>query len=228
MTDAKVINDLHYNGKTANERLAADGLLDPFKAAAQAKDVKRMIAILEQVAITKTWATRLATIILERPNQLPIRLNLNDPRNAGVIRHFEHRNELKFPTCMRAVESPRDPYLHLGSHPDIVEHVWDKMAPLLQQDCRCIVYGTPALVAPRSGIMLAQAYGTQYVLRVPRQSIAGALQRGAKTKMTWAGGQVTDITQEYGDDWIFGCWLTQEPAWLLAAYNAAEDMPPAT
>jgi hypothetical protein len=197
MTEAKVINDLHYNGKTVNERLAADGLLDSFKAAGQAKDARRTIAILEQVAIIKTWATRLATIILEGPNQLPIHLNLNDPRNAGVIRHLEHRNELKFPPCMRAVESPRDPYLHLGSHPDIVEHVWDKMVPLLQQDCRCIVYGTPALVAPRSGIMLAQAFGTQYA------SSSAAIDRRGVAK--WRQDE-DDVGRRAGDRYNTRAW----------------------
>jgi len=49
-----------------------------------------------------------------------------------------------------------------------------------------------------------------------------ALAGGAQTSVTWAGGQVTDLRREYGDDWLFGGWLDQEPAWLLEVYNLAE------
>src|SRR5262249_47004997 len=97
----KVINDLHYNGTTVNERLAVDGLIDQFRAAVQAKDGSQMIGLLEQVAITKPWATQLATMILEGPSQPKIDFNVNDLRNAGVVLHFERRNELSFPPCIR-------------------------------------------------------------------------------------------------------------------------------
>lgn len=224
MAAAKVINDLHYNGKTVKERLAVDGLLDQFIAAEQANDNARMTDLLERVAISRAWATNLVTRILEGPDQSPIHINLDDPRNTGVIRHFERRNELKFPPSMRPFECPRDPYMHLGSHPDIVERLWEGLAAILPQDCRCIVFGTPALVAPKTGIVLAQAYGTQYVLRIPHKSMNEALQAGAKTNMTWAGGHTTDLPHEYGSDWVFGCWSEQEPAWLLAVYDAAEDI----
>ena len=50
-----------------------------------------------------------------------------------------------------------------------------------------------------------------------------AVQSGATTKMTWGPNHVTDLTQEYGDDWIFGKWLKQEPDWLLAVYRAADE-----
>ncbi len=215
----KVISDLHYNGKTVNERLAAEGLLDQFTAAVEANDAAQMVGLLEEAAITKTWAARLATMILNGPPQPPIHLSLDDPRNAGV---HHARNELKFPPCIRPVESPRDPYMNLGSHPDIVEHLWDQLGPVLTHDCRCIVFGTPGLVAPRSGILLAKAFGTQFILRIPREVMGEALRAGAKTKMTWGPNHVTDLVQEYGDDWIFGHWSKQEPEWLLAVCKAAE------
>jgi hypothetical protein len=218
----EAINDLHYNGKTVHDRLAGDGLLDQFTAARQAGDGERMTDLLEQVAITKTWGKRLATMMLEESRRLPIRFNLEDCRNAGAIRHFEHRNELKFPPCMQITESPRDPYINLGTHPDIVEHLWSDLGSIVPEDCRCIVFGSPALIAPRSGILLAQAFGTRYVLRIPRESMHEAIECGAQTIVTWTGGQTTDLKQEYGNDWIFGCWLEREPTWLLANYNSAE------
>ena len=38
--------------------------------------------------------------------------------------------------------------------------------------------------------------------------------------MTWHKERHTDLKQEYGDDWIFGKCLKQEPDWLLAVYNS--------
>lgn len=52
MAPPKLINDLHYNGKTVHERLALDGLLDQFSAAVQAKDSSQMVELLERVATT--------------------------------------------------------------------------------------------------------------------------------------------------------------------------------
>ncbi|MGA2033266.1 MAG: hypothetical protein ABSG68_13490, partial [Thermoguttaceae bacterium] len=178
----KVISDLHYNGKTVNDRLAAEGLLDQFTAAIQARESARMIELLQEAAITKTWATRLTAMILDGPAQPPIHLRMEDGRNAG-LRHTP--NSHKFPPCIRPVESPRDPYWNLGSHPEAVERVWDQLGSTLPEDCRCIVYGTPGLVAPRSGILIAKAFGTAYVLRVPRGIVAEATQAGCETKKTW-------------------------------------------
>lgn len=215
----KVIADLHYNGKTVNERLAAEGLLDQFTAAVQVKDTTQMVELLQQVAITKTWATRLTTMILDGPPQPPIHLSLDDPRNTG-LRHV--RKERQYPPCIRPVECPRDPYMYLGSHPDVVDHVWDRLGHVLPHNCRCIAFGTPGLVAPRSGILLAKAFGTQFILRIPREAVDEAVRAGAKTKMTWGRDHATDLKQEYGDDWIFGGWLKQEPDWLLAVYKSVE------
>ena len=214
-----VMSDLHYNGKTVNERLAHEGLLNQFAAAVEANDATQIVGLLAQAAITKTWAASLAAMILDRPPQPPIHLSLDDPRNAGV---HHARNDLKFPPCIRPVECPRDPYMHLGSHPDIVERVWNQLGAILPHDCRCIVFGTPGLVAPRSEILLAKAFGTQFILRIPLTAVDEALRAGAKTKMTWGPNHVTDLAQEYGDDWIFGQWSKQEPDWLLAVYNSVE------
>jgi hypothetical protein len=217
----KVISDRHYNGKTVSERLASEGLLDQFHAAVQAQDAAQVVELLEQVAITNSWAKRLANMMLEGARQEPIQLKLEDPRNVG-LRHVP--NERKYPPCIRPVESPRDPYWYLGSHPESVERVWDQLGSALPQDCRCIVFGTPGLVAPKSGILLAKAFGTAYILRLPdKTSVAEALQAGARIEMTWSHGPTTNLQEEYGTDWVFGRWLKQEPRWLSTVYQAVEQ-----
>ena len=149
-----------------------------------------------------------------------IHFNLEDPRNAGTLLL---QNERNYPPCISLIDSPLDPYMHLGSHPEIVERLWDQIGPTLPLDCRCIVFGTPALVAPKSGILLAMGYGTQYIVRLPEKAIAEAIQAGAKTVMKWSSKHITDIQRDYGRDWIFGHWLNKELEWCLAVYKSVED-----
>jgi hypothetical protein len=116
-------------------------------------------------------------------------------------------------------ESTRDPYMSLGSHPDVVERIWKEIGAELDTDCRLIVCGTPALVQPATGIILAFALRTQYCLHLPIPLIQKALAAGAPTTTKWAGGRVTDATREFGEGWIFGKWLKDEIGWCREAYQ---------
>lgn len=151
-----------------------------------------------------------------------IHLDEQNPLNAGAVRYLRPRNEKNLPPCA-APDSFPDPYMNLGSHPDIVGRLWDELAKSLPQDCRCILYGTPALVAPRSGIVLAVAIGTQYGLRLPDGAVAEAINAGARTETQWTGGGSMNVQREFGSDWVFGRWLKQEPDWLVAVYEAVEE-----
>jgi hypothetical protein len=220
MGTRKVINDLHYNGKTVNERLACDGLFDQFTAAVDAHDAARMIELLQQVSITRPRAEQLVAMLLEKPQPAPIHLTVDDPRNRGL----KHKsNELRFPPLMLPGECPRDPYMNMGCHPETVERVWDQLGSVLPANCRSIVFGTPGLVAPRSGILLASAFGTAYILRLCRETMEDATRGGASTQRTWSRNHRTDLAQQYGDDWIFGGYLKHEPDWLLAVYRSIEE-----
>ena len=152
-------------------------------------------------------------------DQFEIHLNEQDPRNVGVIQYQQGRNFHKLPACA-APDSYPDPYMELGSHPEIVERVWDQLGGALPVNCRCIVYGTPALVAPRSGIVLAVAFGTQYGLRLLERTVAEALKAGART--VEFNGKV-DIQREFGSDWVFGPWLKREAEWLRAVFRTVEE-----
>ena len=116
-------------------------------------------------------------------------------------------------------KSTRDPFMSLGSHPDIVDRIWKGIGSELDADCRLIVCGTPALVQPATGIILAFALGTQYCLHLPIPLIQTALTAGAPTTTKWSGGRVTDATREFGEGWIFGKWLKDEIGWCKQAYQ---------
>src|ERR1700690_27423 len=96
--------------------------------------------------------------------------------NAQVLSYLQNRG--KSSELIAAPESVRDPYMGQGSHPDIVERVWNKLGAALPTDCRRLVYGTPALVQPESGILLAFCLGTEYCMRLTPARFDEALTLG--------------------------------------------------
>jgi hypothetical protein len=116
-----------------------------------------------------------------------------------------------------------DPYMQLGSHPDVVQRVWDDLGRALPVDCRAIVYGTPSLVDPRSGVVLAMAYGTAYVIRVPERMLDGAYQAGCRTERSWTSGGTTCIAEEFGRGWVFGAWAKEEIEWLREVFADLQE-----
>lgn len=139
------------------------------------------------------------------------------PLNEKVLIHL--RSRLKTDELIAAPDSVRDPYMSQGSHPDVVERVWKKLGQALPVDCRCLVYGTPALVQPTSGIILAFCLGTQYCMRLTSPQMYEALKLGVKTSTKWSGGRITDATQTFGADWIFGSWKDEELQWCREVYG---------
>lgn len=145
-------------------------------------------------------------------------MNVQIPENEAVLAFLSrsHEGEIVLPpnasTC--------DPYLELGSHPDVVERVWDELGMVLGQDSRQIVCGRPALVDPETGAVLAIAWGTRYVLRLPEETAGKARDRGFKTVHTWSDGTMTDIENDLGPGWVFGQWSTEEAIFLRESHNS--------
>jgi hypothetical protein len=137
--------------------------------------------------------------------------------NLKVIEHLNRRKPEVPPIA--APDSHPDPYWELGSHPEVVEHVWDILGATLPIDCRAIIYGRPGLIHPPTGIIFALAYGTAYVIRVPGDTIKTALKAGCTIERTWSSGDQTNLKKELGRGWIFGNWLEQEIQWLLQTYK---------
>jgi hypothetical protein len=110
--------------------------------------------------------------------------------------------------------------MNAGSHPDVVERVWDRIGARLPPEAAVRVLGTPALVHPASGVILAVAFGTSYALRLGPAALEEARRAGAQTVMRWSGGQTTDIAAEHGPDWVFGKWDDREPDWCRALFDS--------
>jgi hypothetical protein len=139
--------------------------------------------------------------------------------NAGVLRYL---GQGATPVEVSVEPMPADvDRWKLGSHPDIVDRLWDDLNAALPADSRFLIAGGAALVHPQSGAVLAAALGTQYALRVPGAARDAALLAGAETTHTFSTVGVTlDLAATFGPDWIFGRFDEREAGWIAASYAA--------
>ena len=119
-----------------------------------------------------------------------------------------------------AADSVPDPYQRAGSHPDVVERLWDQLGVVLPRAARCLVCGSPALVQPVTGVVLGICLGTQYALRLPEACGEAAKKAGLESTTRWSNGKVMDLSSDWGPDWRFGAWLAGEPDWVRQAFRS--------
>jgi hypothetical protein len=144
---------------------------------------------------------------------------LHQRANAGLCRYFGTKGT-RMPAFATAT-SVRDPYYGLGTHPDLVERLWDELGAALPVDCRAVFFGTPALIEPRTGIVFAFAGGTHtYGLRLPPREHADAVRAGAQRVHRYPDGTALAL-EAFGPEWVFGGWFADERAWCRAAYALA-------
>src|SRR5687768_2651937 len=106
-------------------------------------------------------------------SNVDLKLDASHPMNKQVLTYLGHSVEKNKPLNADP-EEVKDPYYEQGSHPEIVERVWDEINSKLPKDCRCLIYGTPVLVHPEAGIILAICCGTAYCIRLAITSLKAA------------------------------------------------------
>jgi hypothetical protein len=146
-------------------------------------------------------------------------VDLKHPANALLIKYG--KRELPTRIEQNPPDDVRQPYLSLGTHPDIVERLWDQLAVSLPEKCDWVLYGRPVLVRPATGIVFAWATGHVYALRLPSDERALALRAGASRLHTFTDGTTLNLDL-LGPEWVFGMWFKDEPAWCAAAYDFAQ------
>jgi len=145
---------------------------------------------------------------------------MNSTANDGVFRCLKGRGEASRDEEPVAPIDPRhDYYWDSGAHPDVVQRLWDQLGKGSPVESRALVFGSPALVHPESGFVLAFALGTEYAIRVPREVWADRRPGGLRTVAKWTGGGSTDIEQECGRDWIFGSYADVEVEWCKQVFQ---------
>lgn len=166
----------------------------------------------------------------------PVRFD--HPANAGILAHLGDPARLERSVSVakdRRSCSPgeiADPSTTLGTHPELVEHLWDVLGASLPLDCRRVVHGTPVLVHRRSGVIFAFAGGSlTYALRLPETERAEAIRAGAKTVRDYPAYPELGIEAsrldlaDFGPEWVFGGWHADEVRWCRAAFEAAAAEP---
>ena len=140
------------------------------------------------------------------------------PLNLGAIKYLSRGKGIHSP-LIAAPKTVKDPYMGQGSHPDIVQRVWDDLGGKLPAVCRCLLYGTPSLVHDHTGVVIAISNGTQYNLRLTSADFQVAIAKGASTRTRWSSGSEMDSLTEFGPDWIFGGWFKEESLWCRNTYD---------
>lgn len=118
----------------------------------------------------------------------------------------------------------KDCYLNQGSHPDVVERLWDQIGKALPVDGRCLVYGAPALVHAEKGIVIGICGGTVYYLRLGPVERAAAIKNGAEIKVVSSLGDVFDVAANLGPDWVCAEWDKNEVDWVIKNYEELEKL----
>lgn len=149
-------------------------------------------------------------------------MNIEVPANLSLLRYFKSRAQQPAGADHTKIE---------GTHPDLVERLWQELGGLLPEDCHAIVYGTPVLMRPSSAIVFAFAGGSHtYALRLPADVRTEAMTAGAGRVHLYPAYPELGIAassfslDEIGDEWVFGGWLKGEEQWVLAAYEYATNL----
>jgi hypothetical protein len=126
------------------------------------------------------------------------------------------------PPMSQPLDAVADPWMGLGTHPDIIEEMW-RLDDALPVRCRWVFWGGPALVHPVSGIVFAVGFGTVgFVVRLPQPLRAGAEPDCAAAVLKGNPGQTFDISAA-GPEWRFLRAKAPRMEWMRAAYDFAGE-----
>ena len=123
----------------------------------------------------------------------------------------------------QSLDAVADPWYGLGTHPDIIEALWD-MDDSLAQRCRWVFWGGPALVHPETGVVFAIGMGTiGIVLRLPPQVVASADPQVARVIQKFNRAPTFDIGPA-GPGWRLIGHEAPRALWCRAAYDFAGEI----
>jgi hypothetical protein len=149
----------------------------------------------------------------------PAELNARVEKVMGAIARGPIRPN---PPVSQSLADVADPVYGLGTHPDIVDRMWE-LDDSLPQKCRWVFWGGPALVHPQAGVVFAVGYGTiGYVMRLPSAILKVATEDQASAVVAGNPGHSFDIGPA-GPEWRFIRRDAPETEWCRAAYDFAGE-----
>jgi hypothetical protein len=161
-------------------------------------------------------------------------VQLSLPANVALVRHLKTlaaSTDAVSVARLRESASPKsvaDHYYTLGAHPDLLGWFWDELTAKLPAQCAWIVWGSPVLIQPESGVIFGFAGGTHtYALRLPSEERVLALKAGCKRVWNYPAYPELKIAastldlSDFGEEWVFGQFQAREKDWCLAAFHWA-------
>ena len=150
-----------------------------------------------------------------------ISVNFNHPANKDAIRFLTSSWKTTLEPQSAAPEEITEPQLALATHREMLNWVWTTLPARLPTDCRWVVYGTPVLVHPKTGIIFCIAYGQSLcALRLSADEARMAVMDELESECTLDNGDVI-YSDEIGDEWVFCSWEEYDVNWCLRAFQAA-------
>ena len=149
-----------------------------------------------------------------------LNVNIQSELNVRVLKDARINGyDREFPLIAEADETAAS-WLNKETYP-----VWTVLQSALPVDCRCLVYGRAALVAPKSGEILAMVEGMYYILRVRPDVVEVALHTERIRNLTEIMIKRIGIDpgRDYGVGWIYGSASDEERQWCRAVYDAVES-----
>ena len=144
--------------------------------------------------------------------------------NKNIITYLneaKYRKELEFINDVSLIKySDKD----LKTHPDIVELLWNDCSKQLPVKCQMVLFATPVLINPISGIIFGIAEGTNPpLLRLPKNRIPFIITKGGTTKLSNLDGVYADA-EDLGNDWVY-CfsYIKNIDKYGLEAYEYSRD-----
>ena len=143
---------------------------------------------------------------------------MRQPENEGLMRYLE-KSHPKAGVSDLSVPTETELYEHrlLGTHPELIERVWDRLVARIPPESRRIILGRAALVSTRSNVIFAIAIGTSYAIRIPKR--VKTWRFGLKTTIGWSDGTRRNVKATFGPEWVVGSWSSKEEEWCPAAYE---------
>ena len=113
----------------------------------------------------------------------------------------------------------------LGTHPDLVEHLWGTLGDQLPQRCSRVVYEQPVLAHPSTSTIFAFVGGTgTLAMRLPAKLLNDALAvEGFGEILRYPS--VVLCARDFGPAWAFvEPFGAEAPRFCLGAYEASQSL----
>ena len=150
------------------------------------------------------------------------RIDLAHPANASVLQFLGVAGAPGVRTTLPGECN----WLALGTHPDLVEHLWTLLGPdPALYGCALDGRSYPLLVAPRSRIVFGLAGGTSTLaLRLPEPEL-GQARAVPGFGPAYRYPSATVLAGEIGDDWaLVRPFAETNAAWCRRALELAESL----